>query len=252
MDGLYGPMIVYGPSHQPYDIDLGPVMVSDYSHQAYFEMLENILLSPPHFPTVHNNLINGKGIFDCSVVAPGKHCTPNAGLSKFQFKTGKTHRLRLINVGSAGSQKFTIDNHEMTVIANDYVDVQPYTTKVVTLGIGQRADVLVKATGKPTDAVWMRADLDLNCLNLTSTQTHGLAAIYYPHADHDDLPKTQATQWESHDCTNDPLEQTVPYYPLEPPRVPSVTQQMVITNGDNSTGAHLFFVNGQSFHANYK
>lgn len=60
---------------------------------------------------------------------------PNAGLSKFKFQTGKTHRLRLINAGAEGIQRFTIDNHVMTVIANDFVPVQPYTTNVVTLGV---------------------------------------------------------------------------------------------------------------------
>ena len=61
--------------------------------------------------------------------------TPNAGLSKFKFRTGKTHRLRLINAGAEGIQRFTIDHHTMTVMANDFVPVRPYDTKVVTLGV---------------------------------------------------------------------------------------------------------------------
>ena len=61
--------------------------------------------------------------------------TPNAGLAKFKFQTGKTHRLRLINAGAEGIQRFTIDNHTMTVMANDFVPIRPYDTKVVTLGV---------------------------------------------------------------------------------------------------------------------
>lgn len=60
---------------------------------------------------------------------------PNAGMSKFRFKKGKVHRLRLINAGAEGLQRFSIDGHLLTVIANDFVPVQPYTTKVVTLGV---------------------------------------------------------------------------------------------------------------------
>jgi FtsP/CotA-like multicopper oxidase with cupredoxin domain len=60
---------------------------------------------------------------------------PNAGLSKFRFQQGKTHRLRLINAGAEGIQRFSIDGHDMTVIANDFVPLQPYTTQVVTLGV---------------------------------------------------------------------------------------------------------------------
>lgn len=92
--------------------------------------------------------------FDCSLVTSGASCeltkpvpfprsscsslqgTPNAGISKFKFTTGKKHRLRLINAGAEGIQRFTIDGHSMTVMANDFVPVKPYTTKVVTLGVG--------------------------------------------------------------------------------------------------------------------
>jgi len=67
--------------------------------------------------------------------APLTIIRPNAGLSKFRFQKGKTHRLRLINAGAEGIQRFSIDGHNMTVIANDFVPVQPYTTQVVTLGV---------------------------------------------------------------------------------------------------------------------
>lgn len=104
-------------------------------------------------PRSDNNLINGKMDFDCSTVTDGTPCksrpdlflfykslsrasgTNNAGLSKFHFRHGKTHRLRLINSGAEGLQKFSIDDHEMTVIANDFVPVVPYETKFVTLGV---------------------------------------------------------------------------------------------------------------------
>jgi len=96
-----------------------------------------------------NNLINGKMNFDCGTT-PGSSmsnstsnsnntqatCVNNAGLSKFNFISGKKHRLRLINTGAAGTQKFSIDNHTMTVIANDFIPLEPYQTKIVTLAVG--------------------------------------------------------------------------------------------------------------------
>lgn len=123
-------------------------------------------------------------------------------MAKFQFQAGKTHLLRLINAGGSGSQKFSIDDHELTVVANDFTLVEPYTTKVVTLGPGQRSDILVKATGKPTDSVWMRADLDPICLNVTSYQPNARAIVYYDKASPDVLPDTDATGWESNNCAN--------------------------------------------------
>lgn len=94
--------------------------------------------------------------YDCSLVN-GTDCTPSAGLSKFKFQSGKRHRLRLINGGAEGLQKFAIDNHTMTIIANDFVPVKPYNAQVVTLGVGQRTDIIVEGTGDSAGAFWMRS-----------------------------------------------------------------------------------------------
>ncbi len=88
----------------------------------------------------------------------------------------------------------------MTVIANDFVPIKPYTTKMVTLGVGQRSDVLVKATGNPTDAVWMRSDVSGTCS--VSNQPHALAAIYYEKANTTQAPTTTATAYDDSHCGN--------------------------------------------------
>ena len=184
--------------------------------------------------------------FDCTKAPAGVPCTPNAGLSKFKFQTGKVHRLRLINSGAEGTQVFTIDNHNMTVIANDFVPVKPYVTNKVTLGIGQRTDVLVTANGKPTDAVFMRSDMVCSLTN----QPNALAAIYYPQADTNARPNSTATVYTSN-CENDPLTQTTPYFPFGSVPSPAATQQIDITFGPNATGFNLFYMNNSSFRANY-
>ena len=125
---------------------------------------------------------------------------PNAGLSKFNFQSGKTHRLRLINAGAEALQRFTIDGYEMTIIANDFVPVQPYTTTMITLGVGQRTDILVKAIGEPTDAVWMRSDASALCSS--SKQPNALAAIYYESANTTQQPTTTATPYNDTRCGN--------------------------------------------------
>ena len=56
-------------------------------------------------------------IFDCPPETIGVNCTPNAGISQFNFTSGFNHRLRLINSGAEALQRFTIDEHNMTVIA---------------------------------------------------------------------------------------------------------------------------------------
>jgi hypothetical protein len=42
-------------------------------------------------------------------------------------------------------QWFSIDNHELTIIANDFVDLVPYTTTMVTLGVSFPPYEFVKA-----------------------------------------------------------------------------------------------------------
>jgi hypothetical protein len=126
-------MIIHGPStNAQYDIDLGPVILSDYYHKDYFTIVEEVVgggsLSNPR-PASDNNLINGKMNFDCSTVVAGDKtpCVDNAGISTFTFTTGKTHRLRLVNTGSEGIQRFSIDQHNLTVITNDFTPIVRHT-----------------------------------------------------------------------------------------------------------------------------
>ena len=131
-------MVIHGPSTATYDTDLGPITLTDHFHRPYFSILKDVVgndLSKVR-PASDNNLINGKMNFDCSLAPAGSKCTNNAGLSKFQFTSGKKHLLRLISAGSQAIQKFSIDGHTMTVIANDFVPIVPYNTSVVTLAVG--------------------------------------------------------------------------------------------------------------------
>ena len=231
-----------------YDVDVGPVMLSDLYHEYYETAVEGILrpiTEPPVIPLTNNNLINGKNSFDCSKT--DLPCTPDAPLASFNFTSGKTHRLRLINPSSASTQKFTIDGHTMTVIANDFVEVEPYETDQITLAVGQRSDVLVKAIGKPTDAVYMRA---VKLCAPSAGSDEAKAAIYYENADRNLAPTSSpGPNTYNEYCGNDPLEQTVPYYPIAAGE-PAVTEVLPIEFRSN--GTHLiWFMANRTFRVNY-
>ena len=113
---------------------------------------------------------------------------------------GKLHKLRLINAGAEGLQRFSIDNHTLQVVANDMVPIVPYKTNVVPLGVGSRVDVIVKASGSASDAVWMRSDISTFCA--FSHQPHALAAIYYPEANDSTVPATAGYFINDTTCTN--------------------------------------------------
>ncbi|KAF7862713.1 hypothetical protein EAF04_007586 [Stromatinia cepivora] len=249
--GLFGPLIIYGPQHVNYDIDIGPVMLHDWYHADYYQVVERLFSVPANPLAANNNLINGKMNFDCSAITVNASCTPNAGLSKFKFKPGKTHRLRLINPGTEGNQKFSIDGHILTVIAVDFVPVIPYDTKVVTVGVGQRTDVIVKAIGKAGSSYWMRSNFSQLCASSPSLQPSALAVVLYDGADTSIRPNSTAFPYNETNCLNDPLDITTPYVKSTPPTTPQTTQTIDINYIINGSGMFLFTFGGSSFRANY-
>ena len=178
----------------PYDIDLGPVLLGDYYHRSYFDVLEDVAGPSPDFkvyvPASDNSLINGKNNYNCSMATGNATCRENAGLAKFKFTSGMTHRLRLMNTGAAALIHFSIDGHSLQVIATDFTPVETYETQFVTLGVAQRTDVLVRATGQPTDTFWMRSTISLNC-SVTTTPT-ALGVVLYESAEESAQPNSTA------------------------------------------------------------
>ncbi|GFP58802.1 oxydoreductase ptaK [Trichoderma asperellum] len=250
--GLLGPILVHGPTNEDYDIDLGPIILADWFHKEYFDIVKLVAStdSSNWLQYSDNNLIQGKGNFDCSLVTDGTPCSNNAGYAKFRFQKGKKHLLRLINTSAAGLERFSIDGHTLTVVANDFVPVQPYNATYVTLGVGQRLHVIVEANGAADGAYWMRSNISEIC-NLP-LQPHGLAAIYYDDADTNTLPTSAANFYPGDDgtCTTDPLDVTIPYYAIEP-SAPSITQIITVNETVNATGHLVWTIDGSAAHVDY-
>lgn len=208
------------------------------------DLLEGILQPLPNarFPYSQNVLINGKNNFDCSQTDLG--CIKDAGLSVFNFTSGKTHRLRLINTSADAILKISIDNHSMKVIANDFVEIQPYDTNVVTLGVGQRSDVLVTADQDSSSSYWMRVVAPPGCATNNGTN-YAMAAIYYDDADRSSAPNTTAQDgYDNTYCGNDPLSSTIPSYSITPGD-PSVSENIALAAYSNGTHG-LWHINSVS------
>ena len=73
--GIFGAMVVYGPWAQSYDIDLGPILLTDWYHKDYFTLVQETIttIPGPPFPS-DNNLINGKMDFPCDQAPAGTKC----------------------------------------------------------------------------------------------------------------------------------------------------------------------------------
>ena len=251
--------------------------INDYYHKDYYTILQGVvgtdianenLVRPPS----DNNLINGKMNFACGNSTSNSTtgtCVNNAGISKFSFTSGKKHRLRLINSGIQAIQKFSIDNHTMTVIANDFIPLVPYETTVVTLGVslrpyflcsyttstysvqvGQRTDVVVEAIGDPTDIVWMRSQITSGACTEPANQPLALAAIYYEHASNNSAPGIDSVAQvdDTPACLNDPLSATVPMYPIVAADA-DTTVNMNVAVTVNATGHIVWTINDSAFEA---
>lgn len=259
-DGLVGPMIIHGPETVPYDIDKGPIMLTDWFHTEYMELVEHVVGTDitTVAPLSDNNLIQGRNNYNCSIAAAAgdkTSCKSDAGITNFRFSPGKVHRLRLINAGAEGIQKFSIDGHNLTVIANDFVPVVPYETQVVTLGIGQRTDVLVTGLAGATGSYSMRSSIaSIPCS--FSSNPDATAIVYYKH-EALALGTPNSTAWPAwtnsvaNSCANDDLSLTTPWYSITPDPNPPTTEDIDIEFGQNSTGHWVWTMNNVSFRANY-
>lgn len=247
---MFGAIVVYGPWEHDYDVDMGPIILNEYHHSDYVSIVKSVTSPhpqpPPPVPISDNNLISGKMQVDCSGVSGGQKCSNNAGVSVFRFQSGKKHRLRLINAGADSAQQFSIDGHTMTVIENDYVAVKPYNTTIVTLGVGQRQDVIVTATGSPTDSYWMRSNI--TCFQ--ARQPQALAMVYYEAADTNKQPASSPWPNPAPGCVNDALEKTIPAYPIALPD-PDKTVTLEMTFRPNARGIWTWFMNNSTFYTNY-
>lgn len=131
-DGLVGPIIINGPASSNYDIDLGVLPLTDWFHTPNFEIIAS---RPPGPPLSQNILVNGTGMYNGTM---GKFGSTN-------LIPGKTHRLRLVNTGINNYIHVSLDNHPFTVITSDFIPIKPYQTTSLTIGVGQRYDVIIKA-----------------------------------------------------------------------------------------------------------
>ena len=210
--------------------------------------------------------------FNCSL-AEGVPCNSNTGYTKFRVTAGKTYKLRLVNNGAGGIQYFSIDNHNVTIITNDFVDIIPYKTDRVTLGvrlppqrisstnldnftnisclqIGQRSDVLFTPRSSD-DAIWMRT-LQSGRFCARANQPEGRAIILVNNATDTSIPTTTALPPPVDDgtCKNDDLSLTTPFYPQTLPP-PTTTYNLIVNQFINATGHKLFYMNGYSFQGDY-
>jgi len=165
-NGLYGPLIVNGPATADYDEDLGAIFINGWDHHTADEHWARI----SNFGVTKNGsdtgLFNGMNTGNCTAsnaTKPDPHCVGDGKKFELVFEVGKKYRMRVFNVASEDWVQFSIDNHTLTVMANDFVPIVPYKTSSVRIGMGQRYDIVVEANAPPGD-YWMRSGFEQYCM----------------------------------------------------------------------------------------
>ncbi|KAF3399070.1 Laccase-2 [Talaromyces pinophilus] len=232
-EGVFGAIIIDGPASANYDEDVGAILLTDWGHETPDEMFYRDGRHGTQY--FDNGLINGMNVYNSGNNTVGQRFTTH-------FQPGRSYRLRLINTALETHFSFSIDNHTMTVIAADLVPVEPFTTDVLTIGIAQRYDVIVKADQDHiADKFWMRAVPQTDCSKNNSTDNiRGI--VYYGNAQ--GTPSTTGYNTTTN-CT-DASESLTPVVSKNVSPDFTYYENETVTLGTNSAGLYIWEINDVS------
>ncbi|KAI1846020.1 hypothetical protein JX265_000944 [Neoarthrinium moseri] len=200
-EGVFGGIIINGPATSDYDEDLGMLFLNDWDHSTVDELYIDAESSGP--PTLDTGLINGTNIWT----------DDDDNVTGYRFNVSLTedssYRLRLVNAAVDSHFKFMVDNHTLTVIATDLVPIEPFTTDIISIGMGQRYDVIITANqAAVADSFWIRAIPQSACSeNDNADNIKGI--VYYGSST--TTPTTSRTSSYVESCEDMDVSDLVPY-----------------------------------------
>ncbi|XP_076435749.1 uncharacterized protein LOC143275484 [Babylonia areolata] len=190
-NGLYGPFVVrQPPSRDPhsalYDLDLPEhvMLLADWLPE----------LTESRFPAHHHDdgdnkpssmLINGKGAFAPLTHPDTGNTTHNQSYyytpyAEFKVSPGLRYRFRVISAAFLNCPiQFSVDSHNLTVIATDGSSIEPVEVESVNLFAGERFDVVLKTLDQASASLrnyWIRARGLADC---GEKEAHQVAVLRY-------------------------------------------------------------------------
>ena len=116
----------------------------------------------------------------------GKHKSvdfANARLKSFTVERGNTYRFRLIGAQSLYAYRFSIDDHNLTLIATDGYFIEPVEIDYVIIHTGELYDFLLEANEITNNYLIRFETLEVNCIDLDRTNDlvdhDGIAVLNY-------------------------------------------------------------------------
>ena len=222
-EGVYGGIVINGPATANYDEDLGLLILSDWSHQTVDELWTTAETAGT--VTLDTALINGTNVWGDDGSSDQVGYRYNVSLTE-----GNSYRMRVLNSALDTHFKFSIDNHTLTVIAADFVPITPFTTEILSIGIGkyernlfprcnmlttisllplaQRYDIIVTADQAAiADSFWIRSIPQGTCsFNNNTDNIKGI--VYY--GDSTTTPTTSQYD-DGDDCDDMDASNLLPY-----------------------------------------
>ncbi|KAK7932433.1 Laccase-1 [Apiospora marii] len=189
-NGIWGPIVINGPSSDNWDIDLGPFPISDSYDQAADELVHVTMTAGA--PASNNVLFNGTNVHPDD---------PTKGqYARVQLQPGKRHLLRLMNPSVENNFHVKLEGHQFNVMATDMVPVNSFTTDSLFMGVGQRYDVMIDAN-QASGNYWFNITFPDNQLCGTSFNQFPAAVFTYADAaEPEGLPTTQGTPFNDTSC----------------------------------------------------
>ncbi|APA07387.1 hypothetical protein SS1G_13036 [Sclerotinia sclerotiorum 1980 UF-70] len=235
-EGVAGGIIINGPSTANYDVDKGTVMLTDWGHTTVDEQYQYAQTAGP--PVMDTGLINGTNVF-------GEDGASNQTGSRFSTSVtaGTSYRFRLVNSAIDTHFKFSVDNHILTVMANDLVPIVPYQTQVLNIAIGQRYDVIVTANqASVASDFWIRAIPQASCSeNNNPSNIKGI--LHYGSST--GLPKTTGYNFTD-ECVDEPPTSLIPFVP-KTVSSSSKSADEAVTIAQNSNKLFKWYLNNSTF-----
>ncbi|KAJ8121003.1 hypothetical protein ONZ43_g2438 [Nemania bipapillata] len=155
-DGLYGPIVVHDREEMvPETDDEKIIFVSDVYHTHGSVNTYDCTVASTTYPQSRSN--------EPPSSPPKREVGCTGGrLYTTKIRTGQSVRLRLINSSSFFSYWFSIDNHTVSIIELDGIEISPIAARGVYLNIGQRASIVITAN-QTAGNYYIRATLPETC-----------------------------------------------------------------------------------------
>ncbi|KAH0353669.1 laccase precursor, partial [Aureobasidium melanogenum] len=251
-EGLFGPMYIHGPKSAEYDVDAGHLIIGDWSHIPVDDMYNDAQVAGVR--TMDTGLINGMNI---NPLPKDGEPTGQRYTVPTQFVPGKKYLFQLLNSAIQSTYKFYIDGHKFTVIAADFVPIEPYETTVLSINIGQRYEIIVEAD-QPVGDYFLRFDNQNACA--TTTNSDDIRGIIHYEGSAGVTPNSTAHTYPRKDngaggilgtCEDEPLASLVPVLKKSVSSPHQTVQHDVAVSNSNGINLYRWYLDGTTFQANW-